>query len=200
MRKKLVATLVAVLALSAVAVAQPSGNDIMGIYFDPDATQFCSEQQANSALTFYLLLVNPTGAQITAWECKVEWDQLDGGFFGNWTFANDGINVGDTSDPLNTLLAVGVGANPIQTQPVTLLATWSGFWGSGTEGSVFKVQPYPGTASFDPPAPGYAVNDVDSVPCGVPSGDFDLPVARITQTCGLPAETSSWSGVKALYH
>ncbi len=182
LRSFLVLVLLSVVAVGGLAQPVTTCPNTMGIYFDTEATVYCSDAAAGGPLTFYLMITNPTGDQIAAWECKVEWDQMGGGFFGNWTFANDGINVGDTSDPLNTLLAVGVGANPIQPQPATILATWSGFFGYGT-GSVFKITPYPDTASFDPPAPGYAIDEVNLQACGVSSGDFDLPVAAIGLDC-----------------
>ncbi len=200
MKKLLAMVAVATMLMAVTAVAQVDTDpDQFGIYFDTDATVYCSDAVAGGPLTFYLMITNPSGDQIAAWECRVEWDQMGGGFFGNWTFANNGINVGDLSDPMNQLFAVGVGANPIVPAPATILATWSGFFGYGT-GSVFKITPYPDTASFDPPAPGYAIDEVNLQACGVSSGDFDLPVAKIGPDCGVVAdEATSWSQVKDLY-
>ncbi len=202
MRKLFVVAMLATMLLSIAAIAQPidPDPDQFGIYFDLNATNnFDPSIAAGGSINIYLMVTNPSAPQIMAWECKVVWDQMGGGFFGSWAFANNGINVGDVSNPANLLFAVGTGANPIVTTPATLLATWSGYYAYGT-GSTFTIQPYPGTASFDPPAPGYAIDEVNLQPCGVTSGSFDAPCAAFGAAAEPVAnQDMSWSNVKSLF-
>ncbi len=202
--KKFLALAAIATLLAGVAIAQPADSDPdqMGIYFDTDATVYDDPGLApGGQINIYVMLTNPTGAQVSAWEARVIWDQMGGGFFGNWTLANNGLNVGDLSDPMNLLFAVGTGAEPIITSPATILATWSGYYAYGT-GSCFYITEYPGTQSFpDELLPGYAVDEFTLIPCGVSSGDKTLPVASFGAGCpGVVANQDvSWSNVKDLY-
>ena len=161
-----------------------SDANVMGIYFDTDANLYdAPDMAAGGQINIYLMVTNPTGAQISAWEARVVWDQMGGGFYGSWTLANGGLNVGDLNDPMNLLFAVGTGADPIIATPATILATWSGYWAFGP-GSCFYVTHYPGTQSFpDEQLPGYAVDEYTLVPCCIASGSEDLPVASFGAGC-----------------
>ncbi len=204
MRKFLALVVIASLALSAVAIAQPVDPDPnqMGVYFDTDATVNCAPDLApGGQISIYLMLTNPTYPQVSAWECRLIWDQMGGGFYGSWTLANGGLNVGDLTNPMNLLFAVGTGAQPIVTSPATILAQWDGYYAFGS-GSTFTLTQYPGTQSFpNEQLPGYAADEYTLVPCGVSSGSVDVPCAAFGagQCAPIANEDTSWSNVKELY-
>ena len=204
MRKFFALVLVAAMALATTVIAQPidTDPDQMGIYFDTEATVFCDPDMApGGQISIYLMLTNPTGPQISAWEAKVVWDQMGGGFYGSWTLANGGLNVGDITDPMNLLFAVGTGAQPIITTPATILAQWDGYYAFGS-GSTFYVQHYPGTQSFpNEQLPGYAVDEYTLIPCGISSGDENVPCAAFGagQCAPIANDQMSWTNVKDLY-
>ncbi len=189
----------AVLWFAAAVPAWAGGPDVMAVAFDPQGTLTCADQiTAGGDLSVYLLLLDASQPQVSAWECRLEWDQMGGTFVGAWELANNGLNIGDLSDPADLLFAVGTGAQPIATGGVTVLAHWSGLFLSGS-GSRFYLHPYPGTQSFpDEQLPGYAADAATLVPCQIASGDESAPVALLGSACA-GSEDLSWSDVKNRY-
>jgi len=198
MRKVIVLTVIALMTAGSSLAWTP---DQMGIYFDTDATVYDDPGvAAGDQISIYIMLTHPSHPEVAAWECQVVWDQMGGLFFGSWALTNNGVNVGDISDPMAMNFAVGTGAQPIQTSDATILATWSGIFASGT-GSCFYVKEYPGGSFPDEHLPGYAADETTLVPCGISSGSPDQPVASFGNGCpGIVGNNeTAWSTVKTLY-
>lgn len=91
--------------------------DLLGIFFDPEFTQFEAYGGVNEVLTGYLVLTNPgLSGGVLAWECKVE-------LFGNaqilgWNLEGDNINLGTGNE-----FIVGL-ASPLPYTDQALLASF----------------------------------------------------------------------------
>ena len=187
-------------ALACVILAGPgwAQQDVMTIAFDAGGEVTCADAIAPGAMfDIYLLLLDASHPQVAAWECMVQWDQMGGSFAGQWEITNNGLNIGDLSDPEAMLFAVGIGANPLNTGGVTVLAHWNGLFLSGT-GSRFYLHPYPGGSFPNEGLPGYAADTSTLVPCSIASGDESTPVALLGEACAGNAERT-WSAVKRDY-
>lgn len=152
-------------------------DDMIGLYFDGEATQDCAPVSAQELRTAYLCLSNPTGDGIAGWECRVTWE--GGVDVYGWQVEGTG--------PLNVFtppeFQVGLGV-PHPGAPVTVLAS-ALVMPTSTEDVWFFVKPL-----FQPSIPGVACYadgaDPDVlIPLVPSSGSPDLPVAGIGATCSV---------------
>ena len=197
--KKLLA-FTAILALSTVAMAQLDPDpDGMGIYFDMDATITCVENDPGMApVEVYLLLTNPSGPTVGAWECDIPED-VEAYIAGIWVMANDGLNTGS-----GTEYQVGLGLVPFPVEGnVFLLASRSMlFLGLETDHAVFSLGGVAGSQSFPGGEPGYLVDLGILVPCQVPFGVLGGETAWVNMpgSCNIVAnDDMTWGEVKSLY-
>jgi len=201
--RKLFALLIGLGMVSSLAMAQVDPDDnSMGVYFDTDA--YVTEDFTAAPfepVSAYLVVVNPTSASISGWECMVNVSGILVAPF--WTYAGGGLNIFDAVS--TGLFNVGVGLDPLALVPVNnvcVLATWTGFIMSPPDIVTFTVYPFPGSVTFVD-NPGYVDGgDVGIVvPCGVSTG---YPYGNACATINLtepviPNKEMTWGGVKALY-
>ena len=177
---KTASILVLFVCLAGGAVAQlDPGPDGIGIYFDMDATIFCTTTAAPfTSITAYLLITDPsTSEPITGWEARC-W--ITGAPVApSWSLAN-GVDL--DPDPL----IYDVSFDPVQpTGSTFLLATWTGFIMAPTDLISFDITGVPGSVRF-PDSPGYITDGL--VPRLHPLHTMFYPasfVAMINGNCSL---------------
>jgi hypothetical protein len=192
--KKLILLAMVIFATTAFAQIDPD-TDGMGVYFDMGGMELCKEITFNGApimVNAYLLLTNPSGGQVLAWEANVV-SQIAALSPGTWAI-NGGLNVG-TGDNF----IVGMGGTPHVAAPAVLLATRSIMFFMVTgENAAFTVGGVPGSTSFDG-TPGYQAILGVMTPCQSPTGSFTAPQSIINGTCTIADEAMAWGSVKSLY-
>jgi hypothetical protein len=197
MKKLLALAAIALLAGSAFAQIDPD-PDGMGVYFDMEGLVNCQEVAFTGGPQFvnaYLLLTNPSGAQVLAWEARVISD-IASLSPGSWVL-NGGLNVGTDPD-----FIVGMGSNAhLVTGPTVLLASRSVMFFMITgEYAIFTVKGVPGSASFPDGTPGYQAVLGVMTPAQSPTGSFDAPQSFVNGSCSVVAnEDMAWGSVKSLY-
>jgi hypothetical protein len=195
--KKLILLALVVFATTAFAQIDPDA-DGMAVYFDMEGMELCKSVEFTGGPQFvnsYLLLTNPSGAQVLAWEARVISD-IASLSPGSWVL-NGGLNVGTDPD-----FIVGMGANPhIVTGNTVLLASRSVMFFMITgEFAIFTVQGVPGSASFPGGTPGYQAILGVMTPAQSPTGSFDAPQSFANASCDIVAnEDMTWGSVKSLY-
>ena len=197
--KKMVVITCAIGLLASCAWAYP-GPDSIGLYSDAEMTgavgPLCDTVAPFSTYNLYLLISNPSGSQVSAWEANVSIDTTVG-YFGDWIF--DGINVGAGDN-----FVVGTGENPLLPNsvgnivlmyiPMTPMAD--------TAPITFYVGPQEGSLPF-PNNPGYAEDVGVEIDLTCNTGGPTVPVFILNPTDGdcdiVGNETTSWGSVKTLY-
>jgi hypothetical protein len=196
MKKLLALAAIAVLASSAFAQVDPD-PDGMGVYFDMNATMNCKTIAFTGTpilVDAYLLLTNPSGAQVLAWEAKIV-SNVAALSPGNWAI-NGGLNVGTGEN-----FIVGMGGTPhfAGTEPVLLASRQMMFFMVTGESATFTVMGVPGSTSFDG-TPGYQAILGVMTPCQSPTGSFTAPQSFVNGSCDVVAnEDMAWGSVKSLY-
>ena len=185
------------LVFSSGAMAQiDPDDDMLGIYFDVNATIFCTEALVGAPFPAYLCLTNPTyvgadGEAVSGWECNVE--VTPGVFILAWNLTAGAVNVSLPPD-----FIVGL-ATPLPWSPVIVLMDMQ--VGVFVPGVIeFTLHPAE-VSSFDPPSPGYAAGDNPGllIPLGYSAGG-EFVCAVINGECPpLGIEESTWGGIKAIY-
>ncbi len=178
------------------AAAASAQSDVFCVCTDA-TTGTCGgnlEVSVPGSCTVYLVLAQPSGSPVMAWEARVT---VEGSatYVGGWTLAA-GLNVGSGDNytvglqlgGLNGLMPNGVGLVPLMSMTVMLL---------GEGPLLFKVGPVPGSASFPDGTPGYLVGADTLKPASVCSGSFDRAVFTLNN--GDADEQGTWGEVKTLY-
>lgn len=180
--------------------------DVIDLVPDPDCGACPSERCIETlmpfeAVTFYLVIRNPSLGGVSGWEGVVEYT---GSLTApSWTLAA-GLDV-DNANDTNTYesFQVGIGLAPAALTPNgsgnVVLATFTAFVLNPTNMASFHIRPVPGSTTF-PDAPGYASPyDAGSFHTLTPgSGDFDVPVISINDPDCTVAPTPVFSiGVSA---
>ncbi len=185
------------LVFSSGAMAQiDPDDDMLGIYFDVNATIFCADAPVGAPSPAYLCLTNPTyvgqdGEAVSGWECNVE--VTEGVFILAWLLTEGAVNVSLPPD-----FIVGL-ATPLPWSPVIVLMELTvGVFAPGAIN--FTLHPSD-TPSFDPPSPGYAAGDDPGllIPLGYSAGG-EVVCAVINGDCNVTAdEDATWGSVKSMY-
>lgn len=198
MKKSLIALCLLACAASS-AMAYP-GPDSMGIYAEDDAmgpVATCINIPVFTQQNVYMVLANPSGSQVLAWEATVEHTGQPGLFVGTWTLTA-GLNVGTGNNYI-----VGLGASPLVPNAAGVVTLMSMEVLLLADVPVeFFIKPVAGSTSFAD-TPGYqAVLGVMS-PCvtstGTTAGVYDIPVFRVNGNCVVANEGRTWGSVKTLY-
>lgn len=202
--KKLVVLLgVASLLVAGGAAAQIDPDlDMLGFYFDEQATIFCTDVALNGQQNVYLCITNPSdiGAPpnnytVSGWECSYTATLPAGVFVLSETLLGDGPT--NFSSGENDFI-VGL-STPFTWSPVVVvLQLLVGVFGPGQID--FTLHPAE-NSSFDPPAPGYASGDDPNtlIPLGYSAGG-EVVCAVINGDCNVTAsEDQTWGAVKSLY-
>jgi len=209
MRKLVVFLSVATLLVSSNALAQVDPDpDMVGFYFDENATEFCAETPVGTQIPVYLCFTNPSdiGAEpdfftISGWECSYTATLPTGVFILSETLR--GIQPTNFSSFEDDFI-VGLGV-PFNWAPVVVvLEVLVGVFGPGE----INFTVYPAfNSSFDPPSPGYASGDDPNVliPCGYSagidpaSGDPNVCAVLNGECTPIANEDMTWGGIKAIY-
>ncbi len=166
--------LIVMLAAGGVARAQ---TDLFRICTDTEGTTLCGsnvELAAYTPLPLYVLISDPTGPQVAAWEGVIDIETA-GQYFGEWALADDGINLGTGEEYI-----VGHGANPLQPNAagnIMLLSMEMAVLDDSIPVE-FHIRGIPGSPSFDEGL-GYASAIGVSHVGYTCSGDYDTPVLTI---------------------
>lgn len=182
----------ALLLLSAAAAVAQS--DVFCICTDA-ASGICGgnlELEVPGSCTVYLVLAQPSGTPVLAWEARVTVEG-SASYVGQWVLTA-GLDVdSDAEDFLvglspNSLMPNSAGLVPLMSMTLMLL---------GEGPLLFKVGPAPGSASFPDGTPGYLHTLGVNTPATVCSGDFDRPVFTLNN--GDADQQGTWGEVKTLY-
>lgn len=143
--------------------------------------------------TVYLVLANPSGTPVLAWEARVTVEG-SASYVGNWVCvglnvgSGDDYTVGLQLDGMNGLSPNSAGLVPLMSMTVLLL---------GEGPLLFKVGPVPGSASFPDGMPGYLHTLGVNTPATVCSGDYERAVFTLNH--GDADQQGTWGEVKTLY-
>ena len=183
------------------ATVNPDPDEI-GIYFDLNADTVCSTVAPHIPFSAYIIITNPSTAEIWAIEFSLCVEIAGGsesmlfrlgefwsaGFFDfpmepDWCL--DGRAIG-FSEPIPQ-----VGDNAVLVRLQYLLLS--------NIGVEFFLGPHP-VETIEDGLPAYGDGDGGVVPLNVSSGDPGLPVAAVNGPCDVvPVVTKSFSGLKCLY-
>jgi len=162
--------------------ARPAcGQDILGIYFDPDGTvTSVTTSSPFETVTGYLLIVEPTEPSgVSGWECAVEIVTATGPLAASWTLNGLALNI-DTPPSFQVGLA-----DPLPGSQAVLLATCEVVVPDPGDEVEFYVHCHDPPSIPNPPGgqcvPAYAAGDDPAhlIPLGWPDGCDMLPVAVI---------------------
>ncbi|MBK7702401.1 MAG: hypothetical protein IPI34_05630 [bacterium] len=183
---------IAVLAAAGGARAQA---DVFCICTDPQdwSCYRCIDTPVFVATNIYLVLHQPSGAQVLSWEARLTHDNADG-MIGAWTFS------GVDADPDADNFVVDCTAAPLQPdqQNAFVLAAMQVIVVNAHAPILFYIGPVPGSTAFPDGTPGYVHTVGTATPAAVCGGDFSEPVFKIN-LCTSDAEGSGWGAIKALY-
>lgn len=199
MKKFLVMFAITVLVVPAV-FAQPVDPDPngVGVYFDLAGTDLCLESFPGAIFNAYVLITNPTAADVTAFEaqCSVDTDIVFG-FGGDWSLAAGATNVGTAEN--GEFFAAWVPALPISGD-VIQVAGWGGYAVAGSYANFF-IQPVTHVAQSVPGECVYvaSIDPGTKIVLQPPTGDWNSPVATIGTSCIVGEEPMSWGEVKSLF-
>lgn len=205
MRKVFVILAAAVLMSSSDVLAQPidPDPDMIGFYFDEDATIYCTSAPTGAPFPAYLCLTNCTApAGVSGWECSV-W-VTPGIFVLSWNL--HGIAV-VTGIPPDFLVSLG---EPLPWAPsIVLMDVLVGVFAPGT----IELKVYPSSSASLPPnsdgcfLPAYAAGDDPGhlrplgYSCGYNPDTCEPNMCTVINGDCTPIENDemTWGGVKALY-
>ena len=204
MRKTIILTWLGCLLFATNVRAQVDPDpDMIGFYFDQNATVYCTFAPVGEPFTAYLCLTNCTAPSgVSGWECR-PWI-TPGIFVLSWYLHGNAVNSGIPPD-----IIVGLG-NPLPwASSIVLMDVEVGVFIPG----VIEFKVYPANAHSLPPnpdgcaLPAYAVGDdpSDLRSLGFSAG-YD-PATCEPYVCAVingecsPAATaeSTWGGIKAMY-
>ena len=177
--KKLILLLgVASLWASNIALADPVDPypDGIGIYFDTDATQYCTDWSGGMIQAYVVLtsITEPSG--VSGFECRLEIDVPAGSYLFGYTLPPGSINVDSAPS-----FMVGM-STPLPWQPAIVVVTITMLETAGDPWT-FEVHPYDDPSIEGVPV--YAAGDNPSrlTALRVSSGDSDSPVALLNNGC-----------------
>jgi len=187
--------LLAMAALAAAGGAHAQA-DVLCICVEPQdwSCYRCIDVMAFVPANIYLVLRQPSGAQVLSWEARVTHDNADD-MIGFWTF--DGVD----ADPDAEDLVIDCTAAPLQPdqQNAFVLASMQVVILDAHEPFLFYVGPVPGSAVFPDGTPGYVHTAGTATPTVVCGGDYSDPVFKINFCTSDAAEQAGWGSIKALY-
>jgi hypothetical protein len=189
-------SLVLVAAALAAAGGARAQADVFCLCIEPQdwSCYRCIITAAFVPTNIYLVLRQPSGAQVLSWEARVTHDNADD-MIGVWTF--DGVD----ADPDAEDLVVDCSAAPLQPdqQNAFVLAAMQVVVLDAHEPFLFSIGPVPGSAVFPEGTPGYVHTAGTATPAAVCSGDFSEPVFKINFCTSDAADDAGWGAIKALY-
>lgn len=176
-------------AVTPLLQAQPM-VDVIGIYFDEDASNHCATLPTGEVHRAYVIVTNlqdPTG--LSGWECMV---LLDGPIMVvNW-------DIGEAINPFSPpQFSVGL-FRPMARSPVMVLMEISFLLTDEARVSFYLHHIF--TPSL-PDVPVYASGHDPGLlrPFHQSTGGLNFPVAVVNGDCPVASEGTSWGNVKALY-
>jgi len=203
MKKLLALVSLATLLLTGQALAQVDPDvDMIGIYFDPEATTWCVNPGDIGPLDAFLCLTSASAdSGVAGWECTIE---VTSGFFVlEWELQG----VGASNFSTEPEFIVGL-AEPLLWEPVIVLMRFS--VGAFLPDPInLRVLPIANPSLPPDPwaLPAYADGDNPNhlIPMGY-AGGWDTTTgdpyvcAQINAGCDvIPTEDATWGGVKSLY-
>ncbi len=178
---------------SAAAQVDPD-PDGLGIYFDLEATQHCSEVPLFTPFDMYLILTNASAAGgVYGWECTIEYDDPTLIVL-NWQPTNWW---GGIFDPPN--FAIGL-VTPLPWEPALNLMTITAMV-LAPDCTWLSIVPYPNPSIPDAIVYADGADPWNLIPMHQSTGGPDTPVTGVNCDCPPPiaTEKATWGGVKALY-
>lgn len=178
------------LGAPATALAQ---SDVFCVCTDAEAGT-CGgnlELAVPGSCTVYLVLANPSGTPVLAWEAHVT---VEGSatYVGNWTLTA-GTDYDNDDDDFLVGFVDGLAPNSAGMVPLLYMTVM--LLGEGP--LLFKVGPAPGSASFPDGTPGYLHTLGVNTPATVCSGDYERAVFTLNN--GDADQQGTWGEVKTLY-
>lgn len=153
--------------------------DHIGVYFDPGATETNFDSTPNVPFSAYVIITNPTAANI--WGVELSYDLVvPPGYENSYVrLGNDlppqALDIGDNENPAQGDYVVGM-ASPIPQSSAVIFVTWEFVFTDDFSMDIFLG---PASASSNEDGlPAYAEDD-SMVTLGPSSGDVTIPVAMI---------------------
>lgn len=202
MKKLVVLLMVSLMATSAFAVVDPDPN-MIGVYFDMNADSISTPATMNVPFFAYVMLTNPTYAEISGFEAAYS-VQVPLGFESLFFRLNEDLQGGLNVAVGNTATAgeyiVGWPA-PRPTSPATVLVSWQLMLLSTFSADIF-LGPTTAPSGDNPNLPALEVGG-SIVNLGTSTGDPAIPVAVINPAgpgdVPVAEEGASFGDVKALF-
>lgn len=189
--------IVMLMASSAFAVIDPDPN-MMGLYFDLNADTNSFAATVNVPFMAYLMLTNPTYADVSGFEAGYE-VVVPAGMEGLYFRLNEdlqgGLNVAVGNTALLGEYVVGWPA-PRTTSAATVLVAWQMMLIAPMQVEVFLGPS--NSPSVDNGLPALEIGG-SIVSLGLSTGGAEIPVARVNGAGPIAEEFSSFGGVKALF-
>ncbi len=189
--KKIFFFLFAALLLAGAASAVIDDEDnVIGLYFDPDADADCLEAVSpNSQVPCYIVLTRPTFSDLFGFELGFEYgSEL---IHLGTTFANsEALNVGGGDN-----LVVGFGS-PTFTNDATLLATLDMLYIDMSNTPATLTLKGADPSSLDPEFPSVLLADGVIISTGLHEPTYPFQMNGI---CSFEDHQAAWGGVKSLY-
>jgi len=184
----------AILLIAATALGQ-SAPDMVGIYFDEQATMHFMWSDPFTTLPIYLVITNPTATSIAGWECSLLWDTGIAMVLGEYNYAGNALNVLDPP-----AFAVGL-ASPLPAQEATVLL-WFNVLLLSDMCCEFTVDASPVPSTPDEMPLYVDGNDLSHlILLGSPFG-YDMdgnPLPSGYLNCDVAAGNTTWGTVKSLF-
>lgn len=164
---------------NALAVPIDPTPDHIGVYFDPGATITNFDSSPNVPFTAYVIITNPTAANL--WGIELSYNLVVPPGFENsydrleYGLPLNSVDIGTNEDPAQGDFIVGL-ASPLHQSSAVVFVTWEFVLTDH-----FQMDIYLGASSaqsIEDDLPAYAAGD-SIVPLGPTSGDFNIPVATI---------------------
>ncbi len=196
-RTLLLLTAIMMVATLASANLDPSANDQIGMYFDTNADVVCTTANFIDHVPAYFILTNPTMTSTRGFELGLD-------VIGRTntsvtvTYPVNATDVGAAGTGGHTYNYIVGYANPMLTQPATVLATLDIFY---LDQNPLDFIITPAAPSSDPAGlvPMLMLEDFSLVPANT-SNEPGLPAAQINGACiVVDNEDASFGAVKALF-
>lgn len=185
---------VAVLMLTAAAAPAivDATPNMVGIYFDMNADNYCKAAAPYSTIPVYIILTSPTMETLAGYELGAE--IIGSAMVLSITIPNF---VPDSNCLLGNLLVHFL--EPLPCTEATLLTELRILYMDTTMGGV-SFDLHGGTpSSLDPALPTLLLTDGTPLSATLPPWDWEYGCAWINTLCPTPVDDVSWDGVKSLY-
>jgi len=195
MKKLLVLLTISLMATSAFAQVD-TDPDMIGVYFDTGATSNSAVIAPATATQVYVIITNPTSAQVQGLEVGYEIVAPAGSYFRLQNSLPGGaVDLGNSDDITSGDYVVGLAA-PMPSSSAVVFITWSFFLTAPVQMDIYLGPS--AVESIPDGLPAYETGGtIQSL--GLSTGGVGTPCAVVNGTAPVAVEETSFGGVKSLF-